>query len=94
MSTPEKLAAIQARAVVTSESMNKILGLLDAAAAELSQLVRSEDVGKDDVVGQHNKRLLSGLYQGINAERAYVAEYERANRELMPDLGKEDYQNL
>ncbi len=85
MTTPEQLEAIHQRAIVTDTSINKVLGLLDAASAELAQLVKTEE-------SRHNQRLLSGMYQGINSERAYVAEYERANHELMADFESDDEQ--
>jgi len=73
------------RAVEVSEKMNEALGLLDKAAALMVDLHATE-------TNEHNKRLLAGMYGGINAERDYVAEYERANRELLPHFVPEDGQ--
>ena len=81
----EQTRQIHARAIVVSGSLNEALGLLDKAAVAILNLIKTEE-------NPHNIRLYSGLYQGINSERAYVAEVERANRELMPDFVAPDDQ--
>lgn len=69
---------VRPRAVQVSDITNDVLGLLDAAAAKMQLLIKTE-------TNEHNQRLYDGIYRGINSERGYVAELERANRQLMPD---------
>jgi hypothetical protein len=64
-----------ARAEIVNDSLNKTLGLLDAAQAEIGLLFNDEHV-------EANRNYLTSVWGGIQNERNHVAEYCRANQEL------------